>query len=432
MRQKQVDEAIARAMARRPPTGKLRCILTNQNILELRIQRCPEHLLLRFDIDRKVCLFDSCPVSPTDKRILDAALAALNDPNGLPAPQPQKKRKLADGTTSGRPSKASVSAAAPENSAGSRSTFKTVVGEEVEEKSSRFLAIVAFPVADRREANAALSQLLRRNEFAGATHRISAYICENGEHDCDDDGEDRAGASLRSALRKEGVRGAVAVVARWYGGVNIGKARFRHIQERAVLALQAAGHVAGQPMREAYWSSVGIGRRLGDDPPPDGRLKFPPPPQRRGQTTAVGGQTAEARLLAAKGEDCTMNKPGAREVFQRRLERQEAAALKQRASVLKQEAPYIVAHQPTIPSANCLAGETGGASSTVVLADTPTKWACSQCTFLNVPTDEACDICGAERSLGAHPVPSSSLQQTTSTASEGKGVIVLLDSDSDS
>ena len=58
----------------------------------------------------------------------------------------------------------------------------------------------------------------------------------------DDDGEDRAGSSLRSALRKAKAKGVAVVVARWYGGVNIGKARFRHVQERATALLYALGH----------------------------------------------------------------------------------------------------------------------------------------------------------------------------------------------
>ena len=58
----------------------------------------------------------------------------------------------------------------------------------------------------------------------------------------DDDGEARAGSSLRSALRKAKAKGVAVVVARWYGGVNIGKARFRHVQERATALLYALGH----------------------------------------------------------------------------------------------------------------------------------------------------------------------------------------------
>ena len=58
----------------------------------------------------------------------------------------------------------------------------------------------------------------------------------------DDDGEARAGSSLRSALRKAKAKGVAVVVARWYGGVNIGKARFRHVQGRATALLYALGH----------------------------------------------------------------------------------------------------------------------------------------------------------------------------------------------
>jgi len=338
MRQKQVDEAIARGLAGKLPSGKVKVMVDNHTLLTLHHYH---HLLLRFNLKTKTVLH-SWHEKPTDKRILDAAIEALNDPNGLPFMAVPPKRKATP--AAGRPGKRSKNKCdGVGGTVGTpRSSVKTVVGEEVEEKSSRFLAIVAFPVADRREANVALSSLVRRGEFGGATHRISAYIAENGDEDCDEDGEDRAGASLRSALRTEGVRGAVAVVARWYGGENIGKARFRHfykrIQERAIAALRSAGHVAGKPMRDAYWSAAGAGRRLGEGIP-GASLKFPPPPHlqqgRREARTATAATTgtaaaaaAEARLRAAKGESCTMdNHHEARQVFQRRLEKQEAVAL---------------------------------------------------------------------------------------------------------
>ena len=39
----------------------------------------------------------------------------------------------------------------------------------------------------------------------------------------DDDGEARAGGRLKSALKKRKAVGVACLVARWYGGVNIGK-----------------------------------------------------------------------------------------------------------------------------------------------------------------------------------------------------------------
>jgi len=127
--------------------------------------------------------------------------------------------------------------------------------------------------------------LFSRHEFSNATHRISAYIAEDGDEACDDDGEVRAGGSLRSVLRKEKVLGAVVVVARWYGGVNIGpwrciscyyksndivyadadcalftgKARFQHVESQALSLLKAIGQKEGQPLSQAYWQHAGPG-----------------------------------------------------------------------------------------------------------------------------------------------------------------------------
>ena len=39
----------------------------------------------------------------------------------------------------------------------------------------------------------------------------------------DDDGEARAGGRLKGALKKRKAVGVACLVARWYGGVNIGK-----------------------------------------------------------------------------------------------------------------------------------------------------------------------------------------------------------------
>merc|ERR1712151_924731 len=81
----------------------------------------------------------------------------------------------------------------------------------------------------------------------------------------DDDGEERAGSALRAELRREKVAGAAVVVARWYGGVNIGKARFRHVQERAIILLRACGHKSGRTMAEATsWEHLGGGYRLSE------------------------------------------------------------------------------------------------------------------------------------------------------------------------
>jgi hypothetical protein len=65
----------------------------------------------------------------------------------------------------------------------------------------------------------------------------------------DDDGEKWAGARLKQVLEDMKVEGVV-VVARWYGGQNIGPIRFTHIENTAKEAIwrwkAVEGEIAGQ------------------------------------------------------------------------------------------------------------------------------------------------------------------------------------------
>ena len=114
-----------------------------------------------------------------------------------------------------------------------------------------------------RHAVAALSLLREHSVFAGATHRIAAYRAGDGSDFADDDGEARGGGALRGALKKAKATSVVAVCARWYGGVNIGKARFAHIRGRVRSLLRAVGHTEGLSMGEVMWRSAGSGQTLG-------------------------------------------------------------------------------------------------------------------------------------------------------------------------
>mmetsp|Transcript_6908 Transcript_6908/g.12236 ORF Transcript_6908/g.12236 Transcript_6908/m.12236 type:complete len:224 (+) Transcript_6908:577-1248(+) len=137
-----------------------------------------------------------------------------------------------------------------------RGNVTQVLGDSVSEKESVFLGAMAYPVANKREADAAVSSLKSLKEFQGATHRIVAYRAENGDEYMDDDGEAKAGVRLRGVLRKEKVVGGVFVVARWYGGVNIGKARFTHICNCARLLLAHVKHEPGTKLRDLKWGHM--------------------------------------------------------------------------------------------------------------------------------------------------------------------------------
>lgn len=90
-------------------------------------------------------------------------------------------------------------------------------------KGSRFRAVVS-PATTEDEARDRLDELRRR--FAGATHvcwawRLGAAPLERSADAGEPSGT--AGAPILRALAAAGVADALAVVARWYGGVKLGR-----------------------------------------------------------------------------------------------------------------------------------------------------------------------------------------------------------------
>ena len=84
---------------------------------------------------------------------------------------------------------------------------------------------------DRSEAQAFLKALCRDKKFAKATHNTWAVVLPDGTPLKSDDGESGAGMVILRMLEREGVRGEIVVVTRWYGGTKLGGDRFRHVQD---------------------------------------------------------------------------------------------------------------------------------------------------------------------------------------------------------
>ncbi len=173
------------------------------------------------------------------------------------------------------------------------------IGNEVEEKGSRFKCMLAYPVPSREHANAALAMLRSHPSLAGATHKIAAFRAGDGADFADDDGEARGGSALRGALKKAKATSLVAVVARWYGGVNIGKSRFAHIRGRARSLLRALGHTEGQSMHDIAWKNAGSGRSLRSSAPTSSHRSHSDssrsPEKRRRLRAALAAAAAERR-----------------------------------------------------------------------------------------------------------------------------------------
>lgn len=89
--------------------------------------------------------------------------------------------------------------------------------------------------------------LLKNKKISQATHNIFAYRITqpNGVilQDCEDDGEAHAGNRLLHLLQILNLTDVIVVVSRWYGGVQLGPDRFKHINNAARQVLSDAGFI---------------------------------------------------------------------------------------------------------------------------------------------------------------------------------------------
>ncbi|KAJ6110454.1 hypothetical protein N7486_002689 [Penicillium sp. IBT 16267x] len=131
-----------------------------------------------------------------------------------------------------------------------------ILSDVVTEKKSVFLARAAR-VTSLAQAQAYLDHLTATDKkVAVATHNISAWrikqkkdvptgadAAETQIQDYDDDGETAAGGRLLHVMQLMDVWNVVVVVSRWYGGVHLGPARFRLINDVGRDALVKGGFV---------------------------------------------------------------------------------------------------------------------------------------------------------------------------------------------
>lgn len=131
-----------------------------------------------------------------------------------------------------------------------------ILSDIITEKKSVFLAR-AVQVTSLGQAQAFLDHLTATDKkVAVATHNISAWrikqkkdggsstdpdAAETVVQDYDDDGETAAGGRLLHVMQLMDVWNVLVVVSRWYGGIHLGPARFRLINDVGRDALVKGG-----------------------------------------------------------------------------------------------------------------------------------------------------------------------------------------------
>ena len=118
-----------------------------------------------------------------------------------------------------------------------------VSGSALVYRKSRFLASVAR-VRSAGDAATALAWLRAQPRVAHASHTaIYAWTCATASGgraaDCDDDGEAAAGSRLAHLLAAIGAENTLVVVTRWFGGILLGPARFKIINDVARALIEA-------------------------------------------------------------------------------------------------------------------------------------------------------------------------------------------------
>ena len=103
------------------------------------------------------------------------------------------------------------------------------LGQVLSDRGSKY-AVSGGAVSDRNGVDALLKALKRDKSYAKATHNSWGVILPDGTPLKGDDGEAGAGMVILRMLEREGLRGHVIVVTRWYGGKHLGGDRFRHVQ----------------------------------------------------------------------------------------------------------------------------------------------------------------------------------------------------------
>ncbi|XP_044269640.1 protein IMPACT-A-like [Tribolium madens] len=122
--------------------------------------------------------------------------------------------------------------------------LEVIHGDIIQDRKSVFQGHLAR-VHSLHETKEFINHLLDNKKIAQATHNVSAYriLTPQGTilQDCDDDGETHAGGRVLHLLQILNVTNVMVVVSRWYGGIQLGPDRFKHINNAARQVLVQGG-----------------------------------------------------------------------------------------------------------------------------------------------------------------------------------------------
>lgn len=139
-----------------------------------------------------------------------------------------------------------ISSPAATSTMGEKKSIIFSTGAPIIDRKSTFQGHVA-QVFNRDDVLSAMQQLKLNTKIERATHNMYAYRINDGNvwlQDCDDDGESQAGSRLLHLLQVIEAKNVLVVVSRWYGGVHLGSARFKHINNAARQVLEEHGYIA--------------------------------------------------------------------------------------------------------------------------------------------------------------------------------------------
>ncbi|CAL8093283.1 unnamed protein product [Calicophoron daubneyi] len=134
-----------------------------------------------------------------------------------------------------------------------------IQGSTLVDRKSVFQAHCAR-VSSLAEVSSFVSTLLEDRKISTATHNILAYriiVRGSGGHpdsvlaDCDDDGETHAGGRLLHLLTLSDAQNVVVMVSRWYGGIQLGPDRFKHINNVARQLLASNGFIGSSDSKSS-------------------------------------------------------------------------------------------------------------------------------------------------------------------------------------